>query len=142
MQNWQEPLAGAFPLWYADPRIDDFTSSEHKAMSRKPTFGQAVTTLRRQQGLNQRELAARIRRESGGSISTTYLNDIEHDRRTPSSDHLIHQMAAALDTDPAFLTFIAGTLPVEIRDLPLDEERLRRAIDAFLREARQTEHER
>jgi transcriptional regulator with XRE-family HTH domain len=109
-----------------------------ETMRRKPTFGQAVTTLRRERGMNQKELAARIRRETGAPISATYLNDIEHDRRSPSSDHLIHQMADALGTTPSFLTFIAGTLPVEIRDLPLDEERLRRAIEAFRREA---EHE-
>ena len=94
-----------------------------------------MTTLRRRQGLNQKALAAQIRREDGGTISAQYLNDIEHDRRSPSSDHLIEQMARALNADPAFLTFIAGTLPAEIRHLPLDEERLRRAIAAFRKEA-------
>jgi len=103
--------------------------------SKKPTFGQAVTNLRRKRGLNQRELADRIKREDGGAISAQYLSDIEHDRRSPSSDHLIRQMADALDADPSFLAFVAGTLPPEIRDLALDEERLRRAIDAFRKEA-------
>lgn len=101
----------------------------------KPSFGQAVTTLRRRRGLNQKELAARIQREDGATISPTYLNDIEHDRRSPSGDHLIRQIALALRTDEGFLSFIAGQLPAEIRDLPLDEARLRKAIAAFRRAA-------
>lgn len=103
---------------------------------RKATFGQAISALRRDQGLNQKELASRIQREDGACISAQYLNDIEHDRRNPSSDHLIRQMATALHADPSFLSFMAGQLPPEIRDLPLDEARLRRALAAFRQEAR------
>lgn len=99
--------------------------------TRKPTFGQALVNLRRERGLNQKQLAGRVQREDGSAISPSYLNDIEHDRRNPSSDHLIQQFASALDTDPSFLTFLAGQLPAEIRDLPLTQEELRAAIDAF-----------
>jgi transcriptional regulator with XRE-family HTH domain len=98
---------------------------------RKPTFGQAVVNLRRDRGLNQKQLAGRVQREDGSAISAAYLNDIEHGRRNPSSDHLINQFAAALDADPSFLTFLAGQLPPEIRDLPLDQDKLRAALDAF-----------
>ena len=107
----------------------------------KPTFGQALITLRRQRGLNQKELAERIRREDGARISTSYLNDIEHDRRSPTGDHLLGEIARALEVAPGFLAFVAGQLPQEIRDLPLDEERLRRAVEAFRQEAEKTTNE-
>jgi transcriptional regulator with XRE-family HTH domain len=98
---------------------------------RKPTFGEAVVSLRRGRGLNQKELAGRVQREDGSAISPAYLNDIEHGRRNPSSDHLIQQFATALEADPSFLTFLAGQLPPEIRDLPLDQDKLRAALNAF-----------
>jgi transcriptional regulator with XRE-family HTH domain len=97
----------------------------------KSTFGQAVLRLRREQGLNQKELAKLILREDGTAISPSYLNDIEHDRRNPSSDHLIEQFATALHADASFLTFLTGQLPTEIRDLPVDQARLRAALAAF-----------
>src|ERR1700733_2778354 len=106
------------------------------ATNRNPTLGQAIKTLRIRHPMTQKELANRILRPDGKAISAQYLNDIEHDRRTPDSDHLIQQLAEALGTDAALLTFIAGTLPPEIRDLPLDEETFRRALAAFLREAK------
>jgi transcriptional regulator with XRE-family HTH domain len=104
----------------------------------KPTFGQALIALRRERGMNQKSLAESIRREDGSTISASYLNDIEHDRRSPTNDHLIGEMARALGVDEGFLTFIAGQLPKEIRHLPLDQERLKRAIKAFRREAETT----
>lgn len=98
----------------------------------KPSFGQTIVSLRRERGLNQKELASKIRREdSSDPISPSYLNDIEHDRRNPTSDHLIQQIADALSVDAAFLTFLAGQLPTEMRELALDEEQLQRAIKAF-----------
>lgn len=81
--------------------------------------------------MTQKELANKVLRPDGKAISAQYLNDIEHDRRSPAGDHLIEQLAVALEADPAFLAFIAGTLPPEIRNLPLDEETLRRALKAF-----------
>ena len=58
------------------------------------TFGQAISKARKGLGLSQKELAARVmKEEGGGSISPQYLNDIEHDRRSPTSDHLIKQFA-------------------------------------------------
>jgi transcriptional regulator with XRE-family HTH domain len=107
------------------------------ARNKKPTFGQAVIALRREQGLNQRELAARIQREDGaGTISPQYLSDIEHDRRSPSSDHMMEEIARALQADTAFLSFLAGQLPAELRDIQLDPMRLRAAIAAFQKAAR------
>jgi transcriptional regulator with XRE-family HTH domain len=64
------------------------------------TFGQAVANARKAKGLSQKELAALIvKDEGGGAISPQYLNDIEHDRRSPTSDHLIKQFAKVLNED-------------------------------------------
>jgi len=100
-------------------------------MKRTLSFGQAITELRRERGLNQRQLASEIKKEDGTSISQQYLNDIENGRRSPAGDHLIEQLAQALGTDPAFLAYVAGQMPLEIRDLAAEPERLRLAIQAF-----------
>jgi len=107
------------------------------AAKRKPSFGETIISLRREQGLNQADLAARIRREDGRiGISRQYLNDIEHDRRSPAGDHIIREIAKALRADPAFLTFLAGQMPPEIRSMDLDERQLRAAIEGFRKAAR------
>ena len=97
------------------------------------TFGEAVATLRRERGLTQKELASRIRRDESKAISPQYLNDIEHDRRRPLSENFIAAVADALEADPAYLTYMAGQFPLELRELQLDEEQLRIAIQAFRR---------
>ena len=81
--------------------------------------------------MNQKDLAQKVRRENGSPISASYLNDIEHDRRNPSSEHLIKQFASALDADASYLTYVAGQLPSEIRDLPIDQDKFSVALAAF-----------
>ena len=99
--------------------------------TRHRTFGQTVNHLRRQSGLSQKELAAKIQLEESKPISPQYLNDIEHDRRKPRSEQFIAAIAGALDTSPSYLAFLAGQLPIELSELALDETRLKRAIQAF-----------
>jgi transcriptional regulator with XRE-family HTH domain len=98
---------------------------------KKLSFGQAIGELRRSRGLNQRDLAARVHKENGTPISQQYLNDIENDRRNPSSTILIGELAKALGVEPAYLSYVAGLLPQELHGLTEDAEELRRAIDAF-----------
>jgi transcriptional regulator with XRE-family HTH domain len=95
-------------------------------------FGQTIVELRRSRGLNQRALAEKVRKEEGGPISQQYLNDIENGRRNPSSHFLINELAKALETDPAYLSYIAGRLPQELEGLTISPEALRAAIDAFI----------
>lgn len=65
--------------------------------------------------LSQKELAARIIKEDDGTaISPQYLNDIEHDRRNPTSDHLIRQFAKALGVEEDLLFVFAGKIPDDI----------------------------
>lgn len=99
---------------------------------KKQSLGEIIVELRRKSGLNQKDLASKIRREDGRiGISAQYLNDIEHDRRTPSGDHLLRELAKALNADPSFLAFLAGQLPPEIREVDIDPKRLKIALAAF-----------
>ncbi len=86
---------------FAYPRTSGLTgrASDEPAMSADGvTFGQAISKARKALGLSQKERAARVmKEEGGGSISPQYLNDIEHDRRSPSSGHLIRQFSGILN---------------------------------------------
>lgn len=80
------------------------------------TFGQAIAKGRKAKPLSQKELAALIMKEEDGApISPQYLNDIEHDRRSPTSDHLIRQFAKALNLSEDVLFFLAGKIPDDVR---------------------------
>ena len=64
------------------------------------TFGQTISKARKAKSLSQKDLAGIILKEEDGTpISPQYLNDIEHDRRSPTSDHLIRGFAEALGVD-------------------------------------------
>lgn len=79
------------------------------------TFGTFVSSRRKELGISQKDLAGRILREEDGQpISPQYLNDIEKDRRQPTSDHLMDQFAAVLETSKDYLFYLAGVLPADI----------------------------
>lgn len=82
---------------------------------RATTFGRAISQKRRELGLSQKQLAEQIQREEGASISPQYLNDIEHDRRSPSSDHMVNAFARALHMSANFLSYLAGRVPAPAR---------------------------
>lgn len=88
------------------------------------TFGQVIAHARRAAGYTQRELAAAIAREGGESgISPAYLNDIEHDRRIPSGDHIISEFAKTLNVNSDYLLLLAS------RQLPEDIAAKARSVD-------------
>jgi len=96
------------------------------------TFGSYIAEARKKLSISQKELAARILREEDQQpISPQYLNDIERDRRNPSSDHLIQQFAKVLKIDPDYLHYLAGRLPEEIRRKNLPVEAVKEAFTAF-----------
>ncbi|HEV2160665.1 MAG TPA: helix-turn-helix transcriptional regulator [Stellaceae bacterium] len=97
------------------------------------TFGGAISQKRKQLGLSQKQLAARIQREEGGQISPQYLNDIEHDRRNPSSDHIIGEFARELSLKPDYLYVLAGRIPTRLRDLTFSEQQVDRLVAAAYR---------
>jgi transcriptional regulator with XRE-family HTH domain len=81
------------------------------------SFGSAIASARKEKGLSQKELAAKIVKEDGQAITPQYLNDIEHDRRKPSSDILVKQFARVLGIDPVALYGASGMLPEQDRKL-------------------------
>jgi transcriptional regulator with XRE-family HTH domain len=93
------------------------------------TFGRAISKARKALGMSQKELAARVmKEEGGGAISPQYLNDIEHDRRSPSSGHLIRQFSGILDIPEDYLFALAGRLPDDLRSEAYDQEKV---VEAF-----------
>lgn len=98
------------------------------------TFGQAISKARKLKGLSQKELAALVKKEEdGGPISPQYLNDIEHDRRSPTSDHLIKQFASILDEDEGYLFVLAGKIPDDLRDSAKNREKIVESFANFRR---------
>ena len=81
-----------------------------------PTFGQTISKARKEKSLSQKDLAGIIlKEEDSTAISPQYLNDIEHDRRSPTSDHLIRPFAKALDLKEDLLFVLAGKIPEDVR---------------------------
>jgi transcriptional regulator with XRE-family HTH domain len=94
-------------------------------------FGQAIATARKEKGLSQKDLAARILKEDGSPISPQYLNDLEHDRRNPPSDFLLARFAEHLGLSSEYLVFLAGRIPADLRDRRLKPEEVQEAFKAF-----------
>jgi transcriptional regulator with XRE-family HTH domain len=101
------------------------------------TFGQTLAQARKDAGLSQRELAARILKEDGAAISPQYLNDLERDRRNPPGRHLLAQFANVLELPADYLDFLAGQLPEDLRAGNYAPERVQAAFQAFRRSLRQ-----
>jgi transcriptional regulator with XRE-family HTH domain len=81
------------------------------------SFGSAVASARKQKGWSQKELATKIVKEDQAAITPQYLNDIEHNRRSPTSSHLVKQFARVLDIDAEILFAVIGMLPEKERKL-------------------------
>jgi transcriptional regulator with XRE-family HTH domain len=99
------------------------------------TFGQIIAEARKALGISQKDLAARIRKEDGRSISPQYLNDIEHDRRDPPGELLIDQFAKHLRLSKQHLVAAAGRWPSDLRQkvADADPKSVEEAFTAFRR---------
>ena len=96
------------------------------------SFGRRIANQRKELGLSLQEVADQVKKEDGETISPQYLNDIEHDRRQPDSNHLIQQLASALKLPPEVLYYEAGRgLHTDSR---VSEEKIVAAYKAFRRE--------
>lgn len=125
---------------YAYPRI----SSNHEIWvdimdADDRTFGRIIADGRKAKGWSLKELASRVKRVEGeeATISIQYLNDIEHERRGPSSDFMVTQFALALGLNVDWLLYRAGRWPEEFRD-KLPQQRFHDAMISFRRTASQT----
>jgi transcriptional regulator with XRE-family HTH domain len=95
------------------------------------TFGGAISEARKAKGWALKDLASLILREDENPISLQYLNDIEHDRRSPSSDRMVQQFADALGLDRDWLYYLAGRFPEDVRDKKMTAEQVAQAMVAF-----------
>lgn len=95
------------------------------------TLGRAISAARKSRGWNLKELATKILREDGEPISPQYLNDIEHDRRSPSSDRMVGQLAQALNLELDWLYYLAGRFPADLRKRNLTERDVVDGMKAF-----------
>lgn len=104
------------------------------------TFGRYIAQERKRNNLTQKDLAARIKRpDDDKPITPQYLNDIEHDRRSPSAPELIKTIAEALGVDADVLYLLAGRVPSDVSKKQLgDPDAVARAMRAFRRELRST----
>jgi len=94
------------------------------------TLGHVVATARKNARMSLKELAQRVKKDDGQPVSPQYLNDIEHDRRTPS-DFVLVKLAAALKLEADYLHHLAGTLPADLKGRQLTEEKVVEAYKAF-----------
>jgi len=83
------------------------------AQNRPPaeeTFGQRIKRRRRELGLTQRQVAAKL------GIDFTYLSKLENDRGEPPGDKTIRNIAVLLVDDEEELLALAGKVPEQLRD--------------------------
>ena len=97
------------------------------------TFGSAISNVRKKNRWSLKDLSSQIQREDGQAISPQYLNDIEHDRRRPSSDHMVQQLADVLKINRDWLYYLAGRFPEDIRRRQFSEKEVQERIVAFRR---------
>ena len=95
------------------------------------SFGKRIAQRRKELGLSLKEVAERVTKEGGGTISPQYLNDIEHDRRQPDSEHLIDQLAASIKIQPEVLYYHAGKLGDSTKVHKVSEQKIVAAYKAF-----------
>jgi transcriptional regulator with XRE-family HTH domain len=98
------------------------------------TFGGAISSARKIKGFSQKELAERVKLEDGKTISPQYLNDIEHDRRNPSSAHLVAQFSKVLGLDADYLSFLADRWPESLRRQIHSQEQFKDVVTMFRRQ--------
>ena len=97
------------------------------------TFGEVITQARKDKKLSQKQVAAGTLKEDGKAISAQYLNDIEHDRRNPPSEHIVRQLANTLGLELDYLLFLAGRFPSDMLEMSRDQEGIKTAMRAFRR---------
>lgn len=105
------------------------------------SFGKTISDKRKEIELSQKDLAARIKKEDGTSISPQYLNDIEHDRRNPPSDYLLDQLAKELGFPSEYLHYLAGEVPEDYREPSAKPEQVEAAFKAFRKTLRDRSNE-
>lgn len=100
------------------------------------TFGHAIVAARKNAGLTQKAVAARLRRSDGRALMPSYLNDLEHGHRHPPENTVIEQLAQVLNVSPDLLYFYARRLSANMEG-DFDEGTIEAAYRAFRKELKQ-----
>ncbi|MDQ2947233.1 MAG: helix-turn-helix domain-containing protein [Acidobacteriota bacterium] len=95
------------------------------------SFGELIAHRRKELGLTQLELAARIKGRSGETVSQQRITDIEHDRFGVPRRPVLKQLARALKLDIDVLYLWGRVLPSDIRVEGLSEDAIKKAWQAF-----------
>lgn len=95
------------------------------------SFGALIAHRRRELGLTQTELGAKIRGRSGKPVSQKRITDIEHDRFGVPRAPVLKQLARALKLDLDVLYFWGRQIPPDIRGEGLPQETIKEAWRAF-----------
>jgi transcriptional regulator with XRE-family HTH domain len=95
------------------------------------TFGELIARRRRELGLTQTELGARIKGRSGEPVSQKRITDIEHDRFGVPRARVLKQLARALKLEVDVLCLWGRVVPPDIRAEGLAEETIKEAWGAF-----------
>lgn len=100
----------------------------------KKTLGQMIREKRVEKELTLKDLASKVKKEAGTTITPQFLNDIEHDRRKPS-EYVARQIGKALELDGDTLFLLAGSIPEDIVEI-MTEDTAREFIQVFRRRKR------
>jgi transcriptional regulator with XRE-family HTH domain len=95
------------------------------------TFGELIARRRKELGLTQTELGARIKGRSGKPVSQKRITDIEHDRFGVPRLPVLKQLARALKLDIDVLYFWGRQIPPDVRAEGLSEKTIKEAWRAF-----------
>lgn len=106
-------------------------AQKNKKQGKVSSFGEIITEKRKEAGLSQKDLAARVCKEDDQAISPQYLNDLEHDRCHSPAPHLIEQFASGLQIEAVLLYHCAGELPPDLVCDSGKEETVVAAYKAF-----------
>jgi transcriptional regulator with XRE-family HTH domain len=104
-------------------------------MAELPTFGTVITTARKAKEMSQKQLASMVVREDGETISPQYLNDIERDRRVPSSEVIV-QLAVHLALKSDYLHALARKWPDDLAIEKAKPEKIQELMVAFRKSIR------
>ena len=78
-------------------------------------LGDVINQARRGRRMTLRQLAEKVRKEDGEPVSPQYLNDIELNRRIPST-HILHELARELELDIDTLLMLADAGETVMRE--------------------------
>jgi transcriptional regulator with XRE-family HTH domain len=106
-------------------------SRSGEGRKRVRTFGELIARRRKELGLTQIELGARIKGRSGKPVSQKRITDIEHDRFGVPRAPVLKQLARALKLDVDVLYFWGRQIPPDVRAEGLSEEAIQEAWRAF-----------